>query len=263
MSRMLRFVILFLLMAQPLHAGHAKIPKVCKRCAAACSAQVPACVAADPALATCTKKSCLRKVKRACRRNLTACCRAQCKVTGEVVCCGSSQSSEPTSSTTTSTSATSSSTTSPSQTSTTSLGGTTTSTSIGSTTSTTLSTGGQCTTSADCGPTSCCMHNFNVGTCCDVNLLVANNPDALPAGCKSPYQAFAYFACCVENSTPDPINVSGTCAPGSPNFCPTDSSCQVAKYWTCGHCSDEADKFLVGYCQYSNGVTNPGTCELQ
>jgi hypothetical protein len=76
--------------------AHAKIPKVCHRCTKMCPADVPACAQE----VACSTKKCLRKAKHRCRKNLLTCCRRTCASTGEVVCCGSATSPEPTTSTT-------------------------------------------------------------------------------------------------------------------------------------------------------------------
>jgi hypothetical protein len=241
----MRLLIALLLVVVPLGA-HAKLPKACHQCAKQCSLQVPACVQADPDLATCSTKRCLKKAKHNCKKNLTKCCVQSCKSTGEVVCCGSASSPLPTTTTTeeTSTTTSTSSSTTPSSTpSTTST--VTTPTSPGTTTTTLL----PCKTSSDCpGAASCCLPGLG---CCDVMQVEATSGKE-PLGCAGP--EYQLFRCCSVNGMPGPTVDPEICPDTGLVPCPSNTACPL-QTWACGKCSD-VDKEFAGYCQGTSTSTD-------
>jgi hypothetical protein len=220
----MRLLITLFLLVIPLGAG-AKLPKVCHQCAKQCSSQVPACVQADPDLATCSTKRCLKKAKHNCKKNLTQCCVQNCKSTGEVVCCGSAASPLPT--TTTSTTPGSSPTTS------------TPTTTAPGTPTTTLQ---PCTTSADCTDAAACCQP-GVG-CCSISQVTASAGKS-PPGCAG--SEYVLFQCCWDNGMPGATTDPSICPNSGTQVCPNNTSCPT-EIWACGRCTD-VDKQFAGYCQ--------------
>jgi hypothetical protein len=187
-------------------SAHAKPNKVCRQCRVQCRESLPACIAGDPRVAMCPEKrqkTCLRRAKRDCKRNLRTCCSQYCQDTGLVACCGSATSNVP-----------------PSR------GGPTTSTlpgggGGGGTTTTTLPPGATaCSSDADCPTCQCC--NLVSGVCGGVTGSGAGN-------------------CCNLPGTP-PASLFGACGPKTPDPCPASTMCipgtQIGETrYHCGYCA--------------------------
>lgn len=162
--------------------------RACRLCRTQCPAEVTSCAEADPRLASCAPKRqgfCLRRAKRACKRNLKKCCLHTCRETGQVLCCGSALAPVPTTSV-------------PPLEST-----TTTTSSSPSTTSTLPTTGTPCTTDTDCPSCGCC--DLQSHTCSG-----ATGPSA---------------AVCCNPAGPSTVLQQGICGPKTPAVCPAQATC--------------------------------------